>query len=324
MSLIDDIGVKSQLHSLTHNWSEARNPVFLIRSGLKSPLHSAYLRFKPRIMFAELLTTPSIDWLPVLLNRYLPYSLQIIFYIHLISFPIVAFSGSAAFCMGNEGKNNDKSSSPATQRPYIINNHTFYPLPSSRGYVEKGIASWYGSNFHGRQTSNGEIYNMHGQTAAHKILPMHTMVLVANLENGRKTVVRINDRGPFVSGRIIDLSHHAAREIGMLAKGTAHVQVTALIEGEPTIENIKKRNIPNFNRGDFFVQIGSFISKTNALRLQKNFNNAGHKVIIQKYITPEKLFYRVQVWVGNDLRFARQARQELIKKGYKQAFVIAR
>ncbi len=210
-----------------------------------------------------------------------------------------------------------------TQRPYVINNRTYFPLPISRGYVEQGVASWYGPNFHGRRTSNGEQYNMHKQTAAHKILPMNTMVLVTNLENNRKTVVRINDRGPFIDGRIIDLSYSAAREIGLIRKGTARVQVTALMQDTPNRDNYRKGNIPDFYRGRFFVQIGSFVSKDNANRLLMQFTDSGHKTVIQKYYTPDTLYYRVQVWVGNDLHQARRARRKLIESGYKKAFIIA-
>ncbi len=109
---------------------------------------------------------------------------------------------------------------PPTQRPYKINGRTYYPLPTSHGYVERGIASWYGKKFHGRKTSNGETYNMYAKTAAHKTLPMGTMLLVKNIANNKEIVVRVNDRGPFVKGRIIDLSLTGAREIDMVTEGT--------------------------------------------------------------------------------------------------------
>jgi rare lipoprotein A len=103
------------------------------------------------------------------------------------------------------------------------------PTPMSaaelHGYVEKGIASWYGKKYHGRRTANGERYDMHAMTAAHKRLPFGTLVLVKNLDNGKKTRVRINDRGPFKKGRIIDLSYAAAREIGMVHDGLARVRI---------------------------------------------------------------------------------------------------
>lgn len=103
---------------------------------------------------------------------------------------------------------------PATQVPYIINSKRYYPIPNAHGYREKGIASWYGSDFHGRRTSNGEIYDMYGMTAAHKTLPMDTILMVRNLHNKKKVVVRVNDRGPFIRGRIIDLSFTAAKKLG--------------------------------------------------------------------------------------------------------------
>jgi rare lipoprotein A len=93
------------------------------------------------------------------------------------------------------------------------------------GYAEKGIASWYGKKYHGRRTANGERYDMHAMTAAHKRLPFGTLILVKNLENGKKARVRINDRGPFKKGRIIDLSYAAARELGMVRKGLAKVKI---------------------------------------------------------------------------------------------------
>ncbi|XOF32374.1 MAG: septal ring lytic transglycosylase RlpA family protein [Candidatus Electrothrix sp. YB6] len=139
--------------------------------------------------------------------------------------------------MPNKTKKRKKH--PATQRPYVIEGHTYYPIPSADGYREKGFASWYGPPFHGRKTANGEIYNMYSRTAAHKTLPMGTMLLVKNLKNGKSSVVRINDRGPFISGRIIDLSYSTALELGIVNNGTEHVQIVALGE---ELENEKKLN----------------------------------------------------------------------------------
>lgn len=113
-------------------------------------------------------------------------------------------------------------------KPYRINGVTYYPLQSSEGYRRKGIASWYGSDFHGKKTANGEIYNMYAMTAAHPTLPLPTWVRVTNLENGRNILVRVNDRGPFLRGRLIDLSYTAASKLGMAEQGTAPVLVEAL------------------------------------------------------------------------------------------------
>ena len=113
-------------------------------------------------------------------------------------------------------------------KPYTINGKTYYPLQSSRGFVEEGIASWYGPGFHGKRTANGEIYNMNALTAAHRILPLGTLVRVTNKNNGRSLVVRINDRGPFAHDRVIDLSRAAADKLDVMAKGTAPVRIVAL------------------------------------------------------------------------------------------------
>lgn len=111
---------------------------------------------------------------------------------------------------------------------YVVFGKTYYPKKSSRGYVERGIASWYGPKFHGRKTSSGEAYDMHQMTAAHKTLPLPSYVLVKNLENGRNAIVKVNDRGPFVGGRIIDLSYAAAKKLGVDQKGTARVEVVSI------------------------------------------------------------------------------------------------
>ena len=110
-------------------------------------------------------------------------------------------------------------------RPYTINGKTYYPTTVNVGDTASGIAIWSGPDYHGKKTSNGETYNMNAMTAAHKTLPMNTMVRVTNLGNGAQTTVRINDRGPFVAGRIIDLSKAAATSIGMIGTGTARVKL---------------------------------------------------------------------------------------------------
>jgi rare lipoprotein A len=111
---------------------------------------------------------------------------------------------------------------------YEVFGERYYVLDSSAGYSERGIASWYGRDFHGKPTSGGEIYDMHAMTAAHKTLPIPTWAEVTNLANGKRVIVRVNDRGPFVGGRIIDLSYRAATEIDMIRDGTARVHVRAL------------------------------------------------------------------------------------------------
>ncbi|QEZ89417.1 septal ring lytic transglycosylase [Aliarcobacter cibarius] len=174
-------------------------------------------------------------------------SVNISFFIGLVS--IFFFTGCSSKNVDNDynkfykNTNNSKiNNSPemhrATMRPYSVFGIKYYPEIAKIGDRFEGIASWYGPDFHSKKTSNGEIYNMYDMTAAHKTLPMNTVVRVDNLENGKSTIVRINDRGPFVSGRIIDLSNKAAHAISMVGAGTAKVKVTVLgYNGE--IENSK-------------------------------------------------------------------------------------
>ena len=118
-----------------------------------------------------------------------------------------------------------RSGNPET---YVIDGATYRVMDTSAGYREEGIASWYGGYFHGRRTSSGDIYDMYQMTAAHTSLPLPTYVRVTNLANGRSVVLRVNDRGPFVGNRIIDLSFAAATKLGMAEQGTARVEVVAL------------------------------------------------------------------------------------------------
>jgi len=217
---------------------------------------------------------------------------------------------------------------PATQRPYTINGKTYYPLPSAEGFKETGIASWYGKPFHGRQTSNGETYDMFTLTAAHKTLPMNTQLLVHNLENGQEIVVRVNDRGPFVQGRVLDLSVAGAKQLGLYGKGTAKVRLTALGEVVPCgKEEVKTRCfLPHeaLDKGEFFVQIAECSDQAKAEVLLRQMFEQGKNAVIQPYDSPIGRFYRVQIRVGADLREARQQEKVFAKAGFPGAFVVAR
>lgn len=221
-----------------------------------------------------------------------------------------------------------KRPGPATQRPYVIDGRRYYPIPSAQGYRETGIASWYGGKFHGRKTSNGERYDMHAKTAAHKTLPMGTMLLVRNRENGRGTVVRINDRGPFVKGRIIDLSYAAARDIGLVQKGTARVEIIALGEAaehaKPTPSQPVKLKHQDFNVGRFYIQVGSFEKKKDARKLAKKFAALGRDVIIQSFPAAGTQLFRVMVFSGTALDAAKRYERYLEKNGFPYALIIAR
>lgn len=216
---------------------------------------------------------------------------------------------------------------PPTQRPYQIAGKTYYPLPSAQGFEEDGVASWYGPDFHGRPTSCGETYDMHGLTAAHKTLPMHTWLLVKNLENDREITVRVNDRGPFSKGRIVDLTRTAAENLGFLGSGTARVRITALAEAETYHRGPETgrrfKAIPDFQSGEFYVQIGSFTDKDNAKRLQERLTAMGRRMVIKTFDRGDQIFFRVQAWAGQNLAAAREVKLEMEQSGFPDAFVVA-
>lgn len=162
-------------------------------------------------------------------------------------------------------------------KPYKINGITYYPMESADGYSEVGVASWYGPGFHGKLTANGETYNQKAMTAAHKTLPLPTLVKVENLENGKSVVVRVNDRGPYSKGRIIDLTEVAARRLDMLDKGTAKVRVSVLSE-DPDCYVTSGHEV-NIDEGNFAVQIGAFTMEDNAKRLASKF---GSRAVVSK------------------------------------------
>jgi len=160
---------------------------------------------------------------------------------------------------------------------------TATPNPALSAYTEEGIASWYGIPFHGRRASNGEVYDMNKLTAAHRTLPFETVVRVTNLSNGKATVVRITDRGPFVDNRIIDLSMAAAREIDSVGAGVVPVRLEIVSSGiDP-------------GSGFFTVQVGAFRERGNAERLRERLTASYSPVFIQPYDSPDGLFYRVRV-----------------------------
>lgn len=153
---------------------------------------------------------------------------------------------------------------------YVIRGKRYYIKKSSNGYVQRGIASWYGTKFHGRKTSNGERYDMYAMTAAHKTLPIPAYVEVTNLRNNRKIIVRVNDRGPFESNRIIDLSYTAAHKLGILGKGTGLVEVRAIDPRRPNSHKPKpvKTPEPALHEASLYLQVGAFSERNNAEELR--------------------------------------------------------
>lgn len=170
--------------------------------------------------------------------------------------------------------------------PYTVLGKTYQVLPSSRGYREQGIASWYGKKFSGRATSSQEPYDPYAMTAAHKTLPLPSYVRVTNLDNGKRIVVRVNDRGPFHDGRIIDLSFAAAHKLGYANIGTANVIVEAIDTGEPGQEPppppiLRPASSPAkppaaapVASGQLYLQVGAFADLNTAIRLQQQIMGA--------------------------------------------------
>jgi len=198
-----------------------------------------------------------------------------------------------------------KAGNPDT---YVVLGKRYYVMKSSRGYVERGIASWYGKKFHGHKTSNGEIYNMYAMTAAHKTLPIPTYVQVTNLNNGRQVIVRVNDRGPFHENRIIDLSYAAASKLGITGTGTGLVELRAIEPGEPATQPTRLASsappsAPESpavasapTQHQLYLQLGSFISRENAesLRARLALNNVAGAAVEESTVDRRPI-YRVRV-----------------------------
>jgi len=216
---------------------------------------------------------------------------------------------------------------PGYPKPYKIGKHWYQPMKHARGFRERGTASWYGKDFHGRKTASGEAYNMYAMTAAHKTLPLGTYVKVRNLNNGKTVDVRINDRGPFVRGRIIDLSYEAARRIGLVGAGTAPAEVVALGSLKETVVGgkVQRTLVPgNYYVGDFTIQVGAFKHKENAVRLRDKLGETYKNTHITVYESAKGTFYRVRVARCKALDQARKYAGSLQANGYPDAFVVAR
>ena len=172
--------------------------------------------------------------------------------------------------------------------PYIVYGRTYVPLRSAEGYRKKGIASWYGKKFHGKRTSSGETYDMHQMTAAHKTLPLPTYVRVTNLNNNKAIVVRVNDRGPFIDDRIIDLSYVAARQLDLVRPGTGPVLVETVLPSSGS-----SPRLPNNN---YYLQAGVFRDKDNAVKLSKVLQKSGVKdVHVKNKVISGSTFFKVLV-----------------------------
>ena len=192
---------------------------------------------------------------------------------------------------------------------------TFTPPPAQKlelGFYQQGIASWYGPTFHGKATASGEIYDMYGLTAAHKKLPLGTRVLVTNLENQLQIEVVINDRGPFVKNRIIDLSKKGAQQLQVIGNGTAMVRLD-ILELPESISISKKH--------PFAIQFGAFKNRKPALKLQKQIARQNDTVFIDEVKLSDGIIYRVRLGWFNSREAAHKEARRL---GFRDAHIFRR
>jgi rare lipoprotein A len=204
-------------------------------------------------------------------------------------------------------------------------NPTFYEVMGQRyfvkstavGYVERGVASWYGPGFHQEFTSNGEAYDMYGMTAAHKTLPLPCFVQVTNLGNGKSVILRVNDRGPFKEGRIIDLSYTAAAKLDVLRAGTALVEVRALTPGQNALPN----TLPGDNSiKSLYVQAGAFGAAGNADTLAQQLRAKGYtQAFVRSDMVDGRSLYRVRIGPIADVAGFDRVVAELKKLGIGDA-----
>ncbi len=218
-----------------------------------------------------------------------------------------------------------KKYSHATMRPYVVRGIRYHPTVVNVGDEFHGNASWYGPNFHGKLTSNGERYNMWDMTAAHKTLPMNTIVRVTNRRNGKSAVVRINDRGPFVATRIIDLSKAAASKIGMIGTGTAPVTLEVLGfagKGSRTIPTRKqlKKSPKSVEVSGYAIQIASFVNIRGAILTQEKYDKKdGYTTVIKDVQSNNGRLFKV--WLEG-FKSEQEARDYKANSIFKHAFIV--
>jgi rare lipoprotein A len=217
-----------------------------------------------------------------------------------------------------------------TMRRYQVRGRWYQPMQDAAGYDEEGIASWYGDQFNGRPTATGEIFDMHGLSAAHKTLPLPGLVEVTNLANGRTIVLRVNDRGPFVDDRIIDLSRGAAQELGLLSQGVGRVRVrylglaprgggTGMGAGAQQAAAAPEPFV-QAETGVFWVQAGAFSQRNAAERIA---DRLGDRARVQQVDGASGRLFRVVIGPWDDPNSAEEGRQAVIARGYPDALLIS-
>ena len=257
------------------------------------------------------------------MTRNLVFLLAVIFSLGACTFGVPVSNQAGVQGSGVPKTTRSEQGNPSS---YVVFGKRYRVLNSAEGFRQRGVASWYGTKFHGRPTSSGEVYNMYAMTAAHKTLPIPVYVHVKNLDNGRSIIVRVNDRGPFIDGRIIDLSYAAAKKLGVDGPGTANVEISALAAGERKPTSIV-RSIPLTDEADrnipLYVQMGSFANPVNANNLVQNLLDANESAAqVSRLQTINGLFYRVRVGPLYDVDEANAIVRRLKIKGFQTARIV--
>ena len=217
-----------------------------------------------------------------------------------------------------------ESYAAANMRPYTIRGIRYQPLKTGKGFSDEGHASWYGQKFHGHRTANGEIYDMYKMSAAHKILPLPSFVRVTNVKNGKQVVVRVNDRGPFHSGRVIDLSYAAALKLDVLKHGVADVKLEVIHVDQAGNVTVGRSPIPIKQNTDktnkqVFIQVAALRSKIQIDKLASGLNSLYQRSYKTKF---EKGIYKLHLGPLKNEHEADKLLNELKSKNYPDAYKV--
>ncbi len=208
---------------------------------------------------------------------------------------------------------------------YVVYGQRYFVDFNASDFRQQGVASWYGTKFHGRKTSSGEIYDMYAMTAAHKTLPLPSYVKVKNLHNDKQVIVKVNDRGPFVDGRVIDLSYAAAQKLGIINNGTADVEIEMLLPANTTnqVSRNLRDNETNISATAYYVQLGAFSQRALAEQLLSRLTaQAITPVSISHNHETDNSLFRVRVGPFTDIQQLQTMETQLSKLGYNSSFIV--
>ncbi|QIA62711.1 septal ring lytic transglycosylase RlpA family protein [Vibrio astriarenae] len=197
-------------------------------------------------------------------------------------------------------------------KDYTLRGEDYTIVKDARGFTEKGQASWYGKKFHGHLTSNGEIYDMYSMTAAHKTLPLPSYVKVTNTDNGKQTIVRVNDRGPFHEGRIIDLSYAAAHKLGVVQAGVANVEIEVITVEKPASQ------LGNSKHPNYIIQVASSQHQDRSEALAAKLSD---DLGVDSFVQPANNVYRILLGPFADYDETKATLSEIKGSGYHSAFI---